>query len=137
MPSKDSVACGGCGAPLSEATDTPVEKRVPCPKCGSTARHFSLHLVDEVKPLALVDVKKKSPGFRSKDKLRFHLQKGDQLNNATGRWVVKERIIDKEKTPAVYLESVIDGETGEVIHYDEEPLKDHLGHGSDKGRKKP
>lgn len=34
-------ACGNCGEPLTEPASTPVEKRQPCPKCGSTRRSFS------------------------------------------------------------------------------------------------
>ena len=37
----ESSACGNCGEPLNEPASTPVEKRQPCPKCGSTRRNFS------------------------------------------------------------------------------------------------
>src|ERR1700675_3237578 len=36
----ESTACGNCGELLAEPANTPVEKRQPCPKCGSTRRNF-------------------------------------------------------------------------------------------------
>lgn len=40
----ESTACGQCGELLTEPAHTPVEKRQPCPKCGSTRRNFSVEL---------------------------------------------------------------------------------------------
>lgn len=37
----ESTVCGNCGETLTEPANTPVEKRQPCPKCGSTGRKFS------------------------------------------------------------------------------------------------
>jgi len=40
---KTDTFCGKCGAPIyGEAPNGEPEKRKPCPKCGSTARSFSL-----------------------------------------------------------------------------------------------
>jgi hypothetical protein len=36
-----STVCGNCGETISEPASTPVEKRKPCPNCGSTRRNFS------------------------------------------------------------------------------------------------
>lgn len=33
--------CADCGHRIDEPSDTPAEKRTPCPKCGSTTRSFS------------------------------------------------------------------------------------------------
>jgi len=39
------TACGNCGTLIEgEPSDTPPDKRSPCPKCGSTARSFSRSL---------------------------------------------------------------------------------------------
>jgi hypothetical protein len=40
----ESTACGNCGELLAEPANTPVEKRQPCPKCGSTRRNFSVEM---------------------------------------------------------------------------------------------
>ena len=39
---EQSVSCGGCGLPLDQTANMPVEQRTPCPRCGSLARHFSV-----------------------------------------------------------------------------------------------
>ncbi len=45
----ESSACGNCGEPLSAPASTPVEKRQPCPKCGSTRRSFSAEMSLSIK----------------------------------------------------------------------------------------
>ena len=45
----EGVACGQCGAALSELPSTPVEARVPCPSCGSTSRTIAIHLQEEIR----------------------------------------------------------------------------------------
>jgi hypothetical protein len=134
-PESIGVMCGNCGLVLNESTDTPSIKRSPCKNCSSTIRQFNLQCMEKIKPLALIDAKKRSPGFSSKNKLRIHLQKGDQINHDTGRWVLKERIINREKNPATYFEQIVDRDSGEVIHNDEGPLNQHQGHWSDRMNK--
>lgn len=50
---EQSSACGNCGEPMAEPTSTPVEKRQPCPKCGSTSRRFSGEMHASMKPLSV------------------------------------------------------------------------------------
>jgi DNA-directed RNA polymerase subunit RPC12/RpoP len=38
------VKCGECSTVLAEPSDTPLENRVPCPKCGSKVRSFAVGL---------------------------------------------------------------------------------------------
>ena len=121
-----------CGTPLNEYSDTPVEKRQPCPKCGSLSRTFHLKPNDEINVKDFFVTKKRSPFFPSKKKLRIYFKQGDQIDHKTGKWVFKKWRIDKDVSPAWYLELVIDPETGEKIHHDEGPLDKHQGHGSDK-----
>jgi hypothetical protein len=40
----ESTTCANCGEPITEPANTPVEKRQPCPKCGSTTRTFSVEI---------------------------------------------------------------------------------------------
>ena len=44
----ETTACGNCGEPLTEPASTPVEKRQPCPKCGSSRRNLSVEMTDSV-----------------------------------------------------------------------------------------
>lgn len=126
------ATCANCGAPVQDSPGGSVEDRTPCSKCGSSARAISLQLAESLTIKEFMDVKKKDPKLRSKDKLRIHIQQGDQLNHGTGRWVLKERRIDKDSSPAWYLERVTDPETGTVLHETDESLAAHRGHGSDK-----
>lgn len=48
----ESTACGNCDEILTEPAGTPVERRQPCPKCGSTLRGVSAEFAD---PLELSD----------------------------------------------------------------------------------
>ncbi len=50
----DITRCGNCGETLAEPADTPVEKRQPCPKCGSTRRNFAVELKASVTATATV-----------------------------------------------------------------------------------
>lgn len=47
--------------------------------------------------------------------------------------VKKIRIIDKDKN--LYKETVTDPDTNTIIHHCEEPLDQHVGHGSAKSKK--
>lgn len=51
----ESGACGNCGEPLTEPASTPVEKRLPCPKCGSTRRSFMVEMRESVTASAIFD----------------------------------------------------------------------------------
>ncbi|WP_018175533.1 MULTISPECIES: zinc ribbon domain-containing protein [unclassified Thioalkalivibrio] len=50
----DSTVCGNCGETLTELGSTSVEKRQPCPRCGSTRRNFSVEITDSVTASASV-----------------------------------------------------------------------------------
>jgi hypothetical protein len=61
----------------------------------------------------------------------FHEAKfGADLHRATGRWMERELVIDRENDR--YGERVIDPETGEIVYLCEEPLSQHQGHGTAK-----
>jgi len=70
---------------------------------------------------------------RSDEKLRQDFFTGADLQHSTGKFVQKDRIIDKDRDH--YFERVVDPSTGEVIHHCEEPLSQHWGHGSARPRK--
>jgi hypothetical protein len=52
---------------------------------------------------------------------------------SNGRLVNKKRIIDRSNN--LYVEHVADADTGEVLRNVEQPLKEHVGRGSAKGRR--
>jgi len=59
---------------------------------------------------------------------------GDDLHRKSGKWMKKERLIDRANDR--YKEVVTDPETGSVVHQSEEPLSQHRGYGSAKKNKK-
>jgi hypothetical protein len=58
---------------------------------------------------------------------------GDSLHRKTEKWMKLSRVIDRDRD--LYVEKVIDPETGNVIHECSEPLSAHRGHGSAKARR--
>ncbi|WP_234729988.1 hypothetical protein [Acidocella facilis] len=60
---------------------------------------------------------------------------GDDQRKSKGDWVDKHRLIDRENDR--YIETVRDKKTGEIIHHSDEPLTEHWGHGSAKGKQPP
>ena len=42
------VTCGQCEKVLDEPSRIPIDKRVPCPDCGSTSRHFKVEIADRI-----------------------------------------------------------------------------------------
>ncbi len=126
------VTCGQCGEQLPEE-DVRQTTSPPCPTCGSIKRSLALSLSDAKPPYhESLTGKVKDPTRPSKDKLRLHFFTGDEIRSADGKWMKKEWEIDKDCEPAWYTETVIDPETGEVVHHCDEPLKNHTGHGSAK-----
>lgn len=124
--------CLDCGRPLPSdaARKAPGD---PCPDCGSIARTFDVGIAETITAHDFLDAKHKDPGRRSKDKLRTHIISGREQSIATGRWMDKERVIDKNND--YYRERIADAETGEVVRDVEEPLSQHLNRGSAKFNK--
>jgi len=58
---------------------------------------------------------------------------GDDLHLKSGKWMKLERLIDR--VGDWYREIVTDPENGQIIHFCEEPLSQHYGHGSAKENK--
>lgn len=123
------ASCSDCGAPLSDdaRSKSPGD---PCPNCGSLARTFATGIAESITAHDLLDIKHRDPERPSKDKLRTHVITGQEISKASGRWMDKVRVIDKNND--YYRERVADAETGEVLRDVEEPLKAHFGRGSAK-----
>ena len=123
------VHCGDCGMQLPSDWVSSEEKKI-CPKCGSNRQDVSLSIFDKLTVAASVRGKVKDDSFSSKQKVRKDFFYGDDVRKKDGKWMKKERIIDKDAD--CYKEVVTDPSSGEVVHKTEEPLSEHRGHGSAK-----
>jgi len=72
----------------------------------------------------------KNKDFPKKKRLRWDSFVGYEKSHRLGKLVKKIRVIDKDQN--IYKETIIDPDTNEIIHYCEEPLDKHSGHGSAK-----
>jgi hypothetical protein len=110
------ITCDECGVPLDPGTP----KGSPCPECGCKVQRLHV-VVSETITIHSAE------GFRIRMKgtagwVKEHLQ-GADLHRKSGKWMHKERTIDKEGDR--YREVVIDPKTGEVVHHCDEPLSEH------------
>jgi hypothetical protein len=117
--------CGGCSASLDEPANLPLEKRQPCPKCGSRIRVFEIELGGEVVLRSSLGLKARRGG---RGRPFVEIFSGADLWRVAGRWMHKVRRIDREAD--AYEETVTDPGTGVVVHETVEPLSEHRGHGS-------
>ena len=67
-----SVFCSGCGSPLDQPANLPVEERTPCPICGSMSRQINVTCTDKVK---------------FTDSLSMELTPGTQARDWRQRWI--------------------------------------------------
>lgn len=104
-----------------------------CPTCGSSGRQIEMRFNDQIRSDEIkesITGKLKDTTLSSKKKIRHEFFEGDDLRVSDGTWMKKTRIIDKRNN--TYQEIVTDPRNGDVVHYCEEPLSDHFGHGSAK-----
>jgi hypothetical protein len=122
MPNRSEVRCSDCGRLPDIAGET---DRKPCERCSSLRPTYSEHLESTVQVRTQLRWKQKRPGFR---RALAEGVSGSERSVRSGRWVTKNRLIDRERD--WYEELVVDEETGEVVHESREPLSDHTDHGS-------
>jgi hypothetical protein len=120
------VQCKDCST-VYDANDTR-EGRMPCPVCGSTARVFNEAAGNDLDLHEMLAMKVKAPG----QKPHLETKSGHDYFRLTGTWSQLDRVIDKRNNQ--YYEHITDLETGEVRRHCEEPLDQHRGHGSAKGK---
>lgn len=124
-----TVNCAGCGRVLADETQASPEERQPCPSCGSTTRHVALSVHDEGTFHERVELKARHEGLRKP----YLEARSGEAQQSDGSWKEVERIIDRDND--LYREKVVDPQSGDVHHFQEEPLSDHREHGSAKVRK--
>ena len=115
--------------------DVAGQPRVPCASCGSISRSYG-ELVSE--SFAAHDghrAKVKRPSLPSAKKLRADTYSGVEHSHKYGKLVRVNRTIDKDNDR--YIETVIDMQTQEILHKCDEPLSEHVNHGSAKNRGEP
>ena len=125
-----TVQCAACGKEVERADVDSGFIAELCPHCGSDNRTILVSVAEHLQVKEWLKGRKKDNALRSKDKVRQEFITGDELNH-TGKWIKKERIIDKDAK--TYLEIVTDPDTGTEIHRCKQALSDHKGHGSAKG----
>ena len=104
----------------------------PMPPMRSLKKSINLNIVEHA-GLEIHDNlrgKVKDINLPLKKNPRLDFFAGDDLRKSDGKWMQKERVIDRDKDQ--YKETVIDPQTGQVIHQNKEPLSEHFGHGSAK-----
>lgn len=130
-----NIRCTDCGMILPLEW-VPVCSQQCCPGCGSPNQTINIDINDPIKieVHACMDAKEKDILLPSSKNPRKHIFSGDDVRKIDGKWMEKERVIDKDKN--YYKEIVTDPSNREIIHFNEEPLSEHQGHGSAK-KKKP
>ena len=118
--------CGNCSAHLEGGSDGQVT-RVPCPSCGSTVRVIEVAVAHRVQLHESLAFKQKRQGYK---KPIAEGISGDEFSYTLGKYVRKERLIDRLGNR--YREEVTDPDTGQSIHSCNEPLDQHVGRGSAK-----
>ena len=127
----DRIECSDCGSIIDPRNDTP-DTRVLCPNCGGSRRTIYVSITETVIARDGIGVTAKRPGDR-----RPYIEDRalPSYSHRLDKVVLREQVIDRENDR--YFEKVTDYETGEVLHQNEEPLSQHRGYGSAKGKKGP
>lgn len=132
---KQSISCTKCGHELPAEWISKARVDQVCDNCGATEQKISLEITEYV-ALQINDsmkAKLKDENYPSKKKVRKEVFAGDDYRASKGDYVDKLRVIDRDND--LYIEKIIDKQTGEVIHHNEEPLSEHYGHGAAKFKK--
>lgn len=126
-------ATDGCGYHFAGQTPDDLSRhRDPCPRCRSTSRqvrmHFSVSATHHAS-LGLTAI----PRGRGRSRWFYRLFDGWEASVKHRTLMRKVSIFDKrDKSNYRRYEKVTDPETGEVIHFQDHDLREHVRHGSDK-----
>ena len=128
----EAVLCANCGLQLMEASQLDAtHERVPCTSCGSTALAYHLFMNASFILRGGSIVKAKRGGEKKPYSERMDLP---DFNRTQAKMVHRVRVIDRDNDK--YFERITDYQSSEVIHECEEPLSQHIGHGSDISNRK-
>jgi hypothetical protein len=112
------ASCGECGKPLAEDG--------PCQACGSRLRCFQQGVSAECRTQTSIKIRQKRPGVPG---WLVEMIVGKVLRKSVGDFVHKYWRLDRAADR--YVEH-IETEDGKIIRDVDEPLRLHVGHGSDK-----
>ena len=127
-----NVVCSDCGEIHSPGITSSAEIK-SCPVCESSNQSVSLSLSDRIEVTDQLKVTAQDPTLPSNTQKKRHqteIIQGSEWSVSHQKMVHKERLIDKPNNK--YTELVVDPDTGEIIHWCEEPLSHHTGHGDAK-----
>ncbi len=124
------VQCSSCGKQIDDQPETILENRQSCPRCGSVARKYNVHICETVRIDATLGLKHKRKGV--KKPLFESITKQDIFRDKKTLSKLT-RIIDRVNDR--YFEKITDLSTDEVLRECDEPLSKHRGHGSAKLKK--
>lgn len=126
---KIRIECSNCGNKFP-AEIIQSETSYPCPKCGSTTKRIKIILKDDLQlydNLKFTSYDPTLPSKTKRKKTQVECFTGTEWSHSRKKMVNKYRLIDRRND--LYIEWVIDPDTGEIIHSCEEPLSHHRGHG--------
>ncbi len=120
----DHRQCVNCNSDLYE---DPQLERLPCPNCQSLGRRQFAECEDTVVAFDGYRLVHKRPGIKrplseSRRELSYFVKDNE--------WHIREMLVDRENNH--YHERITRFSTGELVHEQSHPLKDHTGHGDDK-----
>ncbi len=123
------IECADCGALIDDGSDAP-DMRMPCSVCGSTKRIHNVSIMESLVVRDGIGLKAKRLG--QKKPYVEDLSMPDYSRSRV-KHVHRQRVIDRDNDR--YFEKITDYDTGEIIHHCEEPLSQHINHGSAKSKK--
>lgn len=124
----DQVLCSGCGFEFPENQHNE-SVRTSCPQCGAIERTIEASIHESVRLYDGLGYRIKDPNRTGKSKVK---SEGFTKYTKSQKVPLVKHSHDIDRENNRYSESVVDVETGEIIHSCEEPLKKHTGHGSAK-----
>jgi predicted nucleic acid-binding Zn-ribbon protein len=128
MQDNMSVECTNCGFIFpSDGLNEPVDKRKPCPNCGSFRRNIRFTHTETLELREGLNLKANKPTSKhKKHRADYEFEEGEKLGR-NGRLVHKKVIKDRERanSPHSYQELVKDVKTGEIIVNKDEKLSEH------------
>lgn len=117
-----SISCAQCGQPIES-----IDARTPCPSCGSFNRRVEVRATFTL--TAHEKLRAREWFGQKRGKWKRQTEMGDDLHRGTGVWNKLKRIIDRKHDR--YYERIEDDQ-GHVLRECDEPLSQHIGHGSAK-----
>ena len=123
MQDNISVECSNCGFVFqNDELNEPIEKRKPCPKCGSQKRTVHLVFKESLGLLERMKLKARKPtSMHKKHRPDYELEQGRKIGK-NGKLVSIERIIDRDSD---HYKEIVKDKDGKVIVDKDEKLSEH------------